>query len=121
MQNSIKERRKKACLTQEELAKKANISRTHLAEIENGNAIPSVLVAQKIAKNTPAKPKTNKKIQEAAKLPTAPEVGGSTKGDIVWDTPTITDYINSGRMDEIPPNVLKRIMGQQIAPGDYEE
>ena len=50
MQNSIKERRKKACLTQEELAKKANISRTHLAEIENGNAIPSVLVAQKIAK-----------------------------------------------------------------------
>lgn len=50
MQNSIKERRKKACLTQEELAKKANISRTHLAAIENGNAIPSVLVAQKIAK-----------------------------------------------------------------------
>ena len=70
---------------------------------------------------TTAEPKTNKKIQEAAKLPTAPEVGGSTKGDIVWDTPTITDYINSGRMDEIPPNVLKRIMGQQIAPGDYEE
>lgn len=69
-----------------------------------------------------AKPsKSNKKIQEAAKLPTAPEVGGTTKGDIVWDTPTITDYINSGRMDEIPPNVLKRIMGQQIAPGDYEE
>ena len=65
--------------------------------------------------------KPNKKIQEAAKLPTAPEVGGSTKGDVVWDTPTITDYINSGRMDEIPPNVLKRIMGQQIAPGDYEE
>ena len=50
MQNSIKERRKKACLTQEELAKQANLSRTHLAEIENGNAIPSVLVAQKIAK-----------------------------------------------------------------------
>jgi putative transcriptional regulator len=50
MQNSIKELRRKACLTQEELAKKANISRTHLAEIENGNAIPSVLVAQKIAK-----------------------------------------------------------------------
>ena len=69
-----------------------------------------------------AKPsKPNKKIQEAAKLPTAPEVGGTTKGDIVWDTPTITDYINSGRMDEIPANVLKRIMGQQIAPGDYEE
>lgn len=69
-----------------------------------------------------AKPSNqNKKIQEAAKLPTAPEVGGSTKGDIVWDTPTITDYINSGRMEEIPPNVLKRIMGQQIAPGDYEE
>ena len=61
--------------------------------------------------NTPAKPKTNKKIQEAAKLPTAPEVGGSTKGDIVWDTPTITDYINSGRMDENPTKCVEAHYG----------
>ena len=71
--------------------------------------------------NTPAKPKTNKKIQEAAKLPTAPSVGGATKGDLVWDAATISDYINSGKMDEIPQDVLKQIMGQSIAAGDYEE
>lgn len=65
--------------------------------------------------------KPNKKIQEAAKLPVAPSVGGSTKGDIVWDVPTITDYINNGRMDEIPQNILNQIMGQSIAPGDYDE
>lgn len=69
-----------------------------------------------------AKPsKTNKKIQEAAKLPTAPSVGGATKGDLVWDAATISDYINSGKMDEIPQDVLKQIMGQSIAAGDYEE
>ena len=50
MRNSIKEKRSKKRLTQEELAKMAKISRPHLAEIENGNAIPSILVAQRIAK-----------------------------------------------------------------------
>lgn len=50
MQNQIKEKRMQKHLTQEELAKMANVSRTHLAEIENGNAIPSILVAQRIAK-----------------------------------------------------------------------
>lgn len=69
----------------------------------------------------PAKPKPHKKIQEAAKLPVAPTVGGTIKGDTVWDVPTITEYLNSGRMDEIPPNVLNKIMGQSIAPGDFEE
>lgn len=71
--------------------------------------------------SAPAKPKTkttNKKIQEAAKLPTAPDVGGSTKGDVVWDVPTITDYINSGRMDKIPEDVLSQIMGQKIKEGE---
>ena len=68
--------------------------------------------------NTPAKPKTNKKIQEAAKLPTAPSVSGATKGDVVWDVPTITDYINSGRMDKIPGDVLSQIMGQKIKKGE---
>ena len=67
-----------------------------------------------------AKPtsKTNKKIQEAAKLPTAPSVSGATKGDVVWDVPTITDYINSGRMDKIPGDVLSQIMGQKIKKGE---
>lgn len=69
-----------------------------------------------------AKPsKQNQKIKEAAKLPTAPSVGGATKGDLVWDAATISDYINSGKMDEIPQDVLKQIMGQSIAAGDYEE
>ena len=42
--------RKKRNLTQEALANIVNISRTHLSEIENGNAVPSVFVAQRIAK-----------------------------------------------------------------------
>jgi len=36
-------------MTQEQLAKKAGISRTMITEIENGNADPSVRVAKKIA------------------------------------------------------------------------
>ena len=36
-------------MTQEQLAKKAGISRTMITEIENGNANPSVEVAKKIA------------------------------------------------------------------------
>ena len=35
-------------MTQEQLAKKAGISRTMITEIENGNANPSVEVAKKI-------------------------------------------------------------------------
>jgi hypothetical protein len=68
---------------------------------------------------TPTKTK-NTKIQEAAKLPVAPSVGGSTKGDIVWDVATITDYVNAGRMDEIPKDVLRNIMGASMASGDME-
>lgn len=49
MQNRIKARRKQLRLTQEQLAEKAQISRTHLADIESGKAVPSVVVAQKIA------------------------------------------------------------------------
>lgn len=65
--------------------------------------------------------KPNKKITEAAKLPTAPSVGGSTKGDVVWDVATITDYVNRGKLDDIPKDVLAKVMGQSIAPGDQEE
>lgn len=49
MQNRIKARRKQLRLTQEQLAEKAQISRPHLADIESGKAVPSVVVAQKIA------------------------------------------------------------------------
>lgn len=65
-------------------------------------------------------PTKNSKIKEAAKLPVAPSVGGSTKGDIVWDIPTVTEYVNAGRMDEIPKDVLRSIMGASLAPGDME-
>lgn len=50
MENKIKELRHKKNISQEKLADMAKISRTHLSEIENGNAIPSILVAKKIAK-----------------------------------------------------------------------
>lgn len=42
--------RQKLNLTKDSLAKKAKISRVHLSEIENGNAIPSIIIAHKIAK-----------------------------------------------------------------------
>ena len=50
MNNAVRDMRKKRNLTQEALANIVNISRTHLSEIENGNAVPSVFVAQRIAK-----------------------------------------------------------------------
>ena len=50
MSNIIKKKRLEKGISQENLANRANISRTHLAEIENGNAVPSILVAQRIAK-----------------------------------------------------------------------
>lgn len=50
MNNAVRDMRKKRKLTQEALANMVNISRTHLSEIENGNAVPSVFVAQRIAK-----------------------------------------------------------------------
>lgn len=50
MRNSVKAMRQKLNLTQDSLAKKAKISRVHLSEIENGNAIPSIIIAHKIAK-----------------------------------------------------------------------
>ena len=72
-------------------------------------------VAKRFAGKTPATNTNQKsKIKEAAKLPIAPSVGGSTKGDIVWDIPTITDYVNAGRMDEIPPDVLRTVMGASL-------
>ena len=78
-------------------------------------------VAKRFKDKAPATNTNQKsKIKEAAKLPIAPSVGGSTKGDIVWDIPTITDYINAGRMDEIPQDVLRTIMGASLSAGDKE-
>ena len=72
-------------------------------------------VAKRFKGKAPATNTNQKsKIKEAAKLPIAPSVGGSTKGDIVWDIPTITDYVNAGRMDEIPQDVLRTVMGASL-------
>lgn len=78
-------------------------------------------VAKRFKGKVPATNTNQKsKIKEAAKLPIAPSVGGSTKGDIVWDVATVTDYVNAGRMDEIPQDVLRTIMGASLAAGDQE-
>jgi DNA-binding XRE family transcriptional regulator len=47
--NNLKNIRQKKKLSQKSLADKAGISRVHLTQIENGKAIPSILVARKIA------------------------------------------------------------------------
>ena len=49
MQSNVSLLRKRAGLTQEELAREVNISRRALSSIEKGNAIPSVDIALKIA------------------------------------------------------------------------
>ena len=49
MKNNIKISRKELNITQEEFAKKHGISRKTLSEIENGNHIPSLDLAYKIA------------------------------------------------------------------------
>ena len=47
---NMKVKRVIAGLTQEELAQKAGISRTHVTRIERGSAKPSVSVAKKLAR-----------------------------------------------------------------------
>ena len=49
-QNNIKQFRVREGLTQEELAKKINISRQMIGLIENNKTIPSVEIALKLAK-----------------------------------------------------------------------
>lgn len=46
----IQKARKNAGLTQEELAEKVNISRTHMGHIEQGRKTPSIKVVTKISK-----------------------------------------------------------------------
>jgi putative transcriptional regulator len=50
MTSQLKERRIDKRLTQEELSKKAAISRQYLNKIENGKAIPSTPIAIELAK-----------------------------------------------------------------------
>lgn len=47
--NNIKTLRKKHGLTQEELCQTIGISRQHLSQIERNLAIPSIIIALKIA------------------------------------------------------------------------
>jgi len=47
--NKIKDYRQKANMSQVELAKRAQISRPHLSNIENGEAQPTIDVALRIA------------------------------------------------------------------------
>ena len=47
--NKIKDYRQAAHMSQEELAKRAEISRPHLSNIENGEAQPTIDVALRIA------------------------------------------------------------------------
>ena len=47
--NKIKDYRTKKRMSQEELAKRAQISRPHLSNIENGEAQPTIDVAIRIA------------------------------------------------------------------------
>lgn len=50
MRKWLKELRDGRCLTQEQVAKSAGISRSHYTHIEQGNKTPSPKVAQDIAK-----------------------------------------------------------------------
>lgn len=50
MKTLIKETRVAQRITQEQLAKSAGISRTYLSQIESCESVPSVAVAQSIAK-----------------------------------------------------------------------
>ena len=53
----IQKRRKEMGITQEELADKLNLSRTHMGHIEQGRKSPSMEVLNKIAKALKTSPK----------------------------------------------------------------
>lgn len=50
MKNKVKSVRRLQYMSQEELAAKANVSRQTIFSVENGRVIPSLKVAQQIAK-----------------------------------------------------------------------
>jgi putative transcriptional regulator len=49
VQNSVAQRRREHCLTQEELAARISVTRQTVIAIEKGNYVPSVLLALKLA------------------------------------------------------------------------
>ena len=55
LNNSLEELRRKAGLTQQELSKKAEVSRKSINAIENGIYVPSTVLALKIAKTLKCK------------------------------------------------------------------
>ncbi len=63
LNNSLEELRRKAGLTQQELSKKAEVSRKSINAIENGIYVPSTVLALKIAKTLKCK------VEDLFKLP----------------------------------------------------
>ena len=55
--HKIQKRRKELGITQEELADRVNLSRTHMGHIEQGRRSPSLEVINKIAKALRTSPK----------------------------------------------------------------
>lgn len=49
--NSVRTKRQKARITQENLAKKVGVSRQTIISIEKGNYTPSVMLAMKLARH----------------------------------------------------------------------
>lgn len=71
------------------------------------NYIRGVIAGMKQSSTTKT---TNSKIKNAANLPRATEVGGTAKGDVVYDITTITQMMNEGRWDELPEDVQRKVM-----------
>jgi putative transcriptional regulator len=63
LKNRLEELRRKACLTQQELSEKAEVSRKSINAIENGIYVPSTVLALKIAKTLKCK------VEDLFKLP----------------------------------------------------
>ena len=55
--HKIQKRRQELGITQEELADRLNLSRTHMGHIEQGRRSPSLEVVNKIAKDLKTSPK----------------------------------------------------------------
>ena len=61
--NNLEELRKKSGLTQQELSESAEVSRKSINAIENGDYVPSTVLALKIAKTL------EQKVEDIFKLP----------------------------------------------------